>query len=271
MRTFGADISHWEGDVDWTKGVDYLPFVYYKATDGLYGVDSQFIDNKTECQLVGIPNAPYHWWQELQDPVAQAVHFIETAGTGYYKRYIVDVEPKSVVDYNKLLALLNKVESLTGIIPAIYTSAYYWNSFVKRTYPSKYPLIVANYAYAKEPLLPMGATNWIIWQFTDMFWFWGCEATADGNWFNGTLEECRAWFGNYRPYAIIPSEFTKMKVVSDWVYIRSGPGTNYPTIGKLYKGNIINVRDVTGTQAWVKHDTGWTASNYNGYNYLDPA
>ena len=274
VRTFGADVSHWEGDINWLLGVDYLPFVYYKATDGINGVDSQFLSNKAECDTVGMPNSPYHWWQETQDPIAQAEHFVDTVMPGY-KQLIVDVEPFTYTGHmmSDLDKLLGRVEYLTGIVPSLYTSASRWNSFMGVGYPNHHPLLVAHYAYRAEPLLPMGATTWKIWQFTDMFWFSGCNATADGNWFNGNLNECRNWFGNYHPYDAPPPIYGSlhMKVIADSLNIRSGPSTSYPTVGVLKKGDVIEALDVDGTQAWVKHARGWSADKYNGYDYLTPA
>lgn len=273
MRTFGADVSHWEGDVDWIKGVDYLPFVYYKATDGEDFIDSQLGNNMDECNDVGMPHAPYHWWQETQNPIAQAEHFWDTVKDGGYKRLIVDVEPKVILPdaYNRLLQLLSRLEAMSGIVPAIYTSANYWNNYVRVPYNNKYPLLVAQYKYGLNPILPSGATSWKIWQFTDLFWFSGCNATADGNWFNGTLEECRSWFGNYRPFLPQPvGGKTQMVVTADVLNIRYGPSTNFSIVGALHKNDVINVIDVAGQDAWVRHELGWSCVKVGSYIYLVP-
>jgi GH25 family lysozyme M1 (1,4-beta-N-acetylmuramidase) len=273
MRTMGADLSHWEGEVVWSRGADYLPFAYYKATDGVDFIDSQFGNNMDGCNEFGVPHAPYHWWQELLDPISQADFFCEVTRDGKYKRYIVDVEPNGYADSVKLKRLLDRIEQNTLIRPAIYTSSYYWN-MVKPT-PSwayKYDLLVAQYSYRLNPILPAGWSTWKIWQFTDYFWFDGCNATADGNWFNGTLGECRNWFGNYKPYNPLPSPDgkTKMIVSADSLYIRSGPSTSYPITGGLYKGEEIEVLDVDGYNSWVKHAKGWSAAGYYGKKYLAP-
>lgn len=280
MRTFGADVSHWSGDIDWLEGVDYLPFVYYKATDGKYGVDSQFLNNQAECFTVGIPNAPYHWWQEVQDAISQADHFVDTvmAISGYHQ-LIVDVEPKTqtgrmMSDLNKLL---DRIYSRTGIIPSIYTSANYWDSFMRAPYPNDHPLLVAHYAYAKEPNLPNGATKWKMWQFTDMFWFPGSDSVDDGNWFNGDLDECRNWFGNYFPYELPPqqppTEFS-MECIVDKLNVRTGPGTSYPVVGQLYKTNVVTLDNIGGTAAWMKIKNGTYAGKWcaveTSMRYMNP-
>ena len=46
----------------------------------------------------------------------------------------------------------------------------------------------------------------------------------------------------------------KYVVTGDNVNIRTGAGTNYPSVGKLYKGDIISVKSI---------DNGWAKFKYN--------
>ena len=279
MRTIGTDVSHWSGDINWIEAWDYLPFVYYKATDGVNFIDGWFGSNHDECDAVGMPHAPYHWWQETQDPIAQANHFCDTlidSGDGY-KQTIIDVEPVILVPNSayKLKQLLDRVEQRRGKKPAIYTSANYWDNYVKPlpAWTNQYDLLCAHYKYGSDPTLPLGWTKdkLKMWQFTDKFWFPGCDAGADGNWFYGSLQECRNWFGNYHPYnPPPPSKKFRMRVTADKLYIRSGPSTSYPGVGFLYKGDIIAVEDIAGQDAWVKHEKGWSCCKVSIYKYLFP-
>lgn len=63
------------------------------------------------------------------------------------------------------------------------------------------------------------------------------------------------------------------KVVSEWVYIRSGPGTNYGDVGILNKGDTVigteGIEAFPGSR-WIKHDKGYTAFYNNGTIYLEP-
>lgn len=273
MRVLGADTSHWGGVIDWKLATPALGFAYFKATDGMYYVDDQFKNNQAGCIETGLPHAGFHWWQETQDPVAQANHFINTVGLGY-KRYIVDVEPQEIVAPSKLKQLLDRCQQLTGVKPAIYTSANYWNSFIKPKpdWANQYELLVAHYTTARAPTLPVGWSTWAIWQFSDYFYFPGCDEVEDGNWFNGTMEQCRAWFGNYHPFAPeCPPCGGKMamEVIVDKLYIRSGPSTSYAIVGSLSKGDVIEAEDIGGYNAWVKHSRGWSAFTTSGLKYMD--
>lgn len=273
MRVIGADVSHWENIINWVTATPSLAFAYYKATDGEDFIDSQFGNNQDGCDETGLPHAPYHWWQELEDPEVQAHHFVETT-QGTYKKRIVDVEPRvtfpGIVD--KLERHLHKIEDLQGFKPAIYSSKNYWNNYIKPNPPwaSEYDFIIAQYSY-RLTLIPAYVPKATFWQFTDEFYFPGCNSEADGNWFFGSLSECRNWFGNYHPFVPpIPGGKTQLRVIASVLNIREQPNAKARVLGALANGDIIEVEDIGGYNAWVKHARGWSAYTTSGYKYLEP-
>jgi len=274
MWTLGTDISHWEGNINWQIATPYLGFGYYKATDGEDFIDSEFGDNQDGCDETGLPHAPFHWWQELENPEVQADFFFEiTQGT--YKKRIVDVEPRvsfpGIVD--KLERHLHRVEALQGFKPTIYTSKNYLNSFILSNPPwaEEYEFIIAQYTY-RMTLIPAYVLKEKVkaWQFTDTFYFPGCEEIADGNWFFDDLPNCRDWFGNYHPFAVNLGGKTRMIVLINGLHIRTEPSLSAPEIGHLNTGDIIEVLDVTGNDAWVRHKLGWSAAKIGNYDYMNP-
>ena len=274
MRTFGIDVSHWEGKIDWQAAAPAIGFAYYKCTDGVRAVDAQFLNNQHGCTMVGLPHAPYHYFQPSQDPSAQAEHFIHTAGKSYTK-YIVDVEApeRDSKITQKLFSFLERVFQLTGIRPAIYTSAGYWNDFIqpKPIWSGAYDLIVAHYTTAHSPTLPFGWDHYTIWQFSDYWDFPGCTECADANWFNGSLEQCRAWFGNFHSPNPQPPAFEPLKIRSlfENLHIRQSPNLNARILGKLGKDEIVQVEQLGGYDVWVRHARGWTAVERGGYRYME--
>jgi len=275
MRTFGVDVSHWEGRINWQAAAPAIGFAYYKCTDGIKLVDDQFANNQRGCSEVGLAHAPYHYFQPSLDPLAQADHFIDVAGKRYH-RYILDVEaPEHVMNVTqKLKAFLERVENLTSRRPIIYTSAGYWNEFIhpKPAWVKEYELIVAHYTNQRTPLLPSGWDTWRIWQFSDYWYFPGCERNADGDWFNGTLEECREWFGN-AVECTLPEppkkERLKMHSLFDSLHIRLAPHTRARITGKLSKGEVVEVEQFGGNDVWVRHSRGWTVVERGGYRYME--
>jgi lysozyme len=274
MRTFGVDVSHWEGPINWQAASPAIGFTYFKCTDGIRFVDAEFDNNRRGCAEAGVPHAPYHYFQPCLDPTVQVEHFISTAGKGYH-RYIVDVEEteRDRRITHRLHTFLERVEQLSGVRPAIYTSAGYWNDTMLPTpgWAGEYELIVAHYTAAHTPVLPMGWSKYVIWQFSDYWNFPGCDQTADGNWFNGSLEQCRAWFGNFHSVEPPPPPTPRLDLRSlfDHVHIRQSPNLQGRIIGALARDEIVEVEQLGGEDIWVRHERGWSAVEINGYRYME--
>jgi len=272
MKTLGVDVSHWEGLIDWSVAGRWVPFAYYKCTDGVKFIDPTFELNKAGCTAAGVPHAPYHYYQPGYEPIAQADHFIQAAGKGY-GRYILDLEEPDRVENitPKIQAFLERVEQLTATRPAIYTSAGYWNDFIhpKPTWAKDYDLIVAHYTLARLPLLPIGWTTWRIWQFSDCWFFPGCNETADADWFNGDLAVARSWFGNYREVDPPIINKTQARSLFPDLHIRHLPSILARQVGHLAKGETVDVNELGGKEVWIKHTRGWTCVEKDGYRYME--
>lgn len=274
MRTLGVDVSHWEGEINWQLAAPTIGFAYYKCTDGVRFVDSQFSHNQQGCIDAGLAHAPYHYYQPMLDPRAQAEHFIKTAGNSY-KKYIVDLEATERVEgiTQKLHAFLERVQQLTARKPVIYTSAGYWNDFIhpKPTWVRDYELIVAHYTLAHQPLLPIGWRNWRIWQFSDYWNFVGCDELADANWFNGNPEQCEAWFGNASKPHSPPSTPAglKLRALFNDLHIRQSPSLKARVIANLKKDEVVQAEQLGGCDVWVRHARGWTAVEIEDYRYME--
>ena len=287
MRTFGVDVSHWEGYIDWKTAARWIPFVYYKATDGIGHVDNTFTYNRDQCNLLGIPHAPYHYYQTERDPVAQANWFIETVGT-QYKRYILDLEdpPASSLQATPNLenpsailhqiapdirAFLQRCEQLTGIKPAIYTSPGYWNEFVKPkpTWCRNYDLLVAHYTIAHTPAIPIGWDAYTIWQFSENYYFPGCISAADGDWFNGDLGQVRAWFGNHRQVDPPFYSHTRLRSLFNGLHVRRSPDVKSREVDHLNKGDQVELENLGEKDVWVRHSKGWSCIEKDDYRYME--
>lgn len=273
MRTLGVDVSHWEGQIDWKQAAPSIGFAYYKCTEGVRYVDGQFFANRQGCREAGVAHAPYHFFQPALDPLAQAEHFIHTAGTAY-QRYIVDVEAAERQENitQRLRAFLQRVEQLTGSKPAIYTSPGYWNEFIqpRPAWAGEYELIVAHYTLAHQPSLPIGWREWRIWQFNDEWNFRGCQEVADADWFNGSYEECQAWFGNKAPEPS-PNSPGRLKLRSLFnnLHIRQAPSLAARITGNLQRGEEVEAAGLGGNDVWVQHEAGWSAVERGGYRYME--
>lgn len=164
MRTHGVDVSHWEGVIDWSEAAKWVPFAYFKCTDGVGLFDNTYLPNQRGCQAAGLPYAPYHYFQPGEDPEAQAILFVNKAGADHKGPYIADFEEPGTDLPDKYHRFLTEVERCTGRKPAIYTGAGFWNEKVRPhpTWAKDYDLIVAHYTIEHSPILPIGWTKWTI-------------------------------------------------------------------------------------------------------------
>jgi lysozyme len=272
MRTLGIDVSHWEGPIDWQQASRSIGFAYFKCTDGMVWVDPEYDHNRIGSYQAGLARAPYHYFQPGEDPTAQAVHFIHVAGKNC-PRYIVDVEEDADADENlpgNLLAFLLRCEQLTGIKPAIYTSSGYWKEFSKPVpgWTKSYELLVAHYTADHVPTLPIGWEQWRIWQFSEYFFCPGCSTEVDGDWFNGTLEQCRQWFGNYRQIEP-PLISLRARSLFDQLHVRVDPGIACKEVDHLAKGQEVVIDQLGGQDVWIKHSEGWSCVEKDGYRYME--
>ncbi len=269
MKTLGVDVSHWEGTIDWITASHWIPFAWYKCTDGVSGIDNTFAQNKAGCQQTGMPHAPYHYYQPGQDPLAQANHFITTAGRDYF-RYIVDVEEPELILPAHLKTFLNRCEQLTGVKPAIYTSADRWNTWVqpKPSWSNLYELIVAHYTTEPQPILPGGWESYLMWQFSKFYYFPGSPCEVDGDWFKGDLQQARDWFGNYRQVDH-PAAKVELRSHFDNLHVRLEPKVSSREVGHLMRGDVVILEEVGGQDVWVRHQEGWSAVEIDGYRYME--
>jgi len=90
-KTLFIDDSHWEGVIDWDVACGYTAAAIHKSTDGIYGVDDQYRNNKSGCQHTHLSWAQFHFFQPYQDLVQQADHNVDVTGDGC-NIYVIDAE-----------------------------------------------------------------------------------------------------------------------------------------------------------------------------------
>jgi lysozyme len=100
-----------------------------------------------------------------------------------------------IVDDTKLF--LDTVEAQTGRKPVIYTSPYFWNTYMvpNPAWASDYDLWVAHWTSNPQPLLPNGWSTWTFWQYTDRGIIPGIPSAVDLDRFNGNLPALQDYFG----------------------------------------------------------------------------
>ncbi|WP_347079407.1 glycoside hydrolase family 25 protein, partial [Escherichia coli] len=74
---YGIDVSRWQTTVDWallkSQGIQ---FVFIKATQGNYSVDSLLKKHVDGANSAGMIVGLYHWVDPLVDATSQARYFV---------------------------------------------------------------------------------------------------------------------------------------------------------------------------------------------------
>lgn len=190
----GLDASSYNGAIDWSavQGSGRV-FAYVRALDGT-STDPNFVSNFTGGKAAGLAMGAYLFFEPAQDPTAQANAFVSALATAGFASGdlipAIDVEIAGGLSpatfAANLQTLVSALEAAYGTAPIISTSPGFWNTNVGSTAFSAEPLWVANWNVTC-PTLPVGWTNWALWQFSGSDTVPGITGSTDGDYANGSL------------------------------------------------------------------------------------
>lgn len=206
----GLDVSTWQDDNSTAQQMDFAKakkaganFVFIKASERA-GVDADFLYNWKTAKAAGIPRGAYHFLRwDLSGAMQARVFCALLKDDPGELPPVADFEAPAkngINPSNAILAeFLSVVESETGKVPIIYTSPGFWNSWGKikgtSAFDEKwtyYPLWIAHYTTAKQPIVPKPWDKWTYWQYSstgDGPKFGAESKNIDLNWFNGDLAD----------------------------------------------------------------------------------
>lgn len=170
----GADVSRWQGVINFVDVKSALKFVIAKASGGDGGLypDSQFSRNKGELRAQGLLRGFYHF-AGAGDPVAEADHFVNTVGDIQKGEILVlDWEVSHPNPVGWCLQFLNRVKERTGVKALVYMNgstlkAFDWSPVVS----GDFGLWIASWG-ANDGNVPSNRPSsdewgfYAIWQYT---------------------------------------------------------------------------------------------------------
>ncbi len=190
----GVDLSHWQGNVDFTKLVKAgIKFCFFKFSEGTDFVDDRGLQYLQGALAEELPCGAYHYFLPKYDPIEQADHFLATMAAHEKEAGelllppVIDVEVKASAAVLKktILAFLEHVEQARGITPILYTSPGFWRSYVgKWDEVVRFPLWVAHYG-TSYPSQFYPWASWKFWQYTSAGSLPGVAGSVDLNLFPG--------------------------------------------------------------------------------------
>ena len=195
-QVHGIDISHFQGDIDWSllkenQSENYpLKFVFVKATEGGDLNDDTFNKNFASARKHGFIRGAYHFYNPSTPALRQADFFINTVklDSGDLPP-VLDIELKGKKEPEELKKdlkiWLDKVERHYKVKPILYTSYKFKMRYLNDSVFNSYPYWIAHYYV--DSVRYEGA--WQFWQHTDVGSIPGIPKNLDLNIFNGTLQE----------------------------------------------------------------------------------
>lgn len=216
--TDGIDISHWQGDIDWTSVAGAgKRFAFMKASEDHDYVDPTYGLNRARAKAAGLVVGAYHFAQPPQqtsttpvsagaivaDAIAEADHFVDTAviDDGDLPP-VLDLEQVNGLSVSQLQAWvgtwLEHVHDRTGVHPAIYVSPNYWKTRLGDTdqfATSGYRTLWVAHWGVTSPRVPAGdwaGFGWTFWQTTSKGSVPGISGNVDLDFFDGTATDLLA-------------------------------------------------------------------------------
>jgi len=218
QRPIGIDTSHWNGAINWSAvSTNGIRFAFTKATESNWYADDTLGANMTNARAAGILIGPYHFARPTNNTAtAQADFFISVAGkymTNGYLRPVLDLEVEGAALGKTAMSawantFCNRVKSLTGVSPIIYTGQYFALDYLNTTVTNWDVWIAAwpcsscvwpcpspctpDIQNANPSCIPW--TRWAFWQYAgEVTGLPGCPSTTDLDVFNGTLAELQSY------------------------------------------------------------------------------
>ncbi len=196
----GIDVSHHQGAIDWDKVSkvvipnEPIRFVYIKTTEGATISDLKAETNAKEAKRVGLPFGYYHFAfpeNKEGDAVTEAKYFIaalrKLPKPTLAKAYVLDLEKNKdalkKADYLQwILAFIAEFETYSTEPLIIYGGPSFLNDNLPSTHTlGNYPLWLAHYQ-TQKPTLPVGWTEWLMWQWSEKGSVNGIAGNVDLNW-----------------------------------------------------------------------------------------
>lgn len=224
------DLSHHNPTPNWaTLVTNGVVGIIHKATEGYSYKDPTLYDRARAAMDAGLLWSTYHFMRPGSSMGDQMDWYLEVVDPVEGERLCLDHEDPGV----SLADLEDAVGYLKGLRPDIQIAIYSGHVIKEQLGSDKSVVLadntslwIAQYTSAASPSWPKGTwPQWSLWQYTDKAKVNGISQPVDGNKFNGTIEQLKAWFGPAEAEPI-PPEPTPPPVAVETldVALTSSPG-----------------------------------------------
>lgn len=257
-----ADLSHYQGAIDWAKAAPHLDFVILRATVGS-NKDNKYNEYATNCRKYNIPFGTYHYVKAttVDNARIEADHFYNTASSENPLFYVADVEYEDTMnaDYDKVgAAFLTRLKERGAKKLGLYVGQRYYPKCVMCK-----KLIDFNWIprYGKDDgtfdskYTP--TCDYDLHQYTSKGYLAGTDGTVDLNRLSGTKP--MEWFTEKKEDGNMAYLMTAKELIDKAIYIAK----NYKTI-YMYAAYGFQVTDNTiAVKAKQNLNNWYTTKNIN--------
>ena len=201
----GADVSEYEGAIDWTKLSAQKEFVIMRFSHGAH-LDTEFVNFFKSAKQTGVIRGVYHY-VDPADPYPfadQLRRFVK--GVKLEKgdlAPIIDLENPCLwvhlSDSDRMKYVMkwaNALEKVYGVKPIVYLSPLFVDKALggatNADVLKNYPLWIANYRVVR-PTVPLPWTSYIMWQYGEDIPLAGVSIPADGDVAPGSLSDLQKY------------------------------------------------------------------------------
>ncbi len=191
----GIDISHHQGNVDWTTVANdgRVQYVYLKATEGATMQDSMYIKNRDAARNAGLKVGAYHYMTMMSSAKEQFENFTNVVGQDIDLLPMLDLEPskrKYSLETIRLRAdsIMGMMVAHYGVKPMLYCTRDRYYIVCDDAQPMakpyrilpqyrSYPLFWGQYS-SSQPSFDT-ENNCVIWQYSDQNHLDGLAGAVD--------------------------------------------------------------------------------------------
>ena len=170
VKTYdGIDISHHNGDIDFTRLPKHIKFIYIKATEGATYLDPKYKKYVKDARDNGFKIGSYHYFRMTSSAHTQFANIKKNIKKGEQDLIpMIDVETSDKHSKAKLQdslsVLIKLMEDYYGSKPLIYGTMRSYNTYLAPKF-NNHILYIGR--YGSNPPQINGSPKYVFWQFSE--------------------------------------------------------------------------------------------------------
>ncbi|WP_249072470.1 GH25 family lysozyme [Lysinibacillus sp. BPa_S21] len=248
------DISHHQGDIDWSKASKEVDLAIIRTQYGTSTIDRKYVRNIAECKKYKVPYGVYIYvtFTNKATALAQAKDFYERAKGHNSLFYVVDVEESFGANSKNIQegtqAFIDYLKD-KGVKVGLYTGHHFYKPYKMDTVKNYDFLWIPRYsgtsAMGKKPDYACD-----LWQYTESGSVAGIKGNVDLNVLNGTKP--LSWFtnSNNKKEGLTVNQYNELKKENNQL-----------------KKELAEIKKILGEKANLKSESAVAATHKDAWDW----